>query len=351
MKSPGSDQKHEFCPRCEANLTLQKGYDPTLPYWICKGCGEMLINPAVMAEDDIAWICDGCGAMLNIQPGFQQNDGHWICTKCGFDNPVDPAEVYSSEEAYLADRGSPYYGLTQEEVLVLSAYLEIPGFSDRENIVLLEDPESGARYVEKYLTIYESSVYQFLKEHPIPNMPRIHALYESKNCLIVLEEYIRGWTLAEILEHDGCIPEDRAVAIAVNLCTILEKLHQLPTPIVHRDIKPSNVILNDDGKVFLLDMNAAKWEDPQKSDDTRHLGTQEYAAPEQLGYGLTSSTGKADVYAMGILINVMMTGHFPKEKRVQGPLWDIIEKCICLDAQQRYSATELKNALLQLMRG
>ena len=37
---------YEYCTRCEANLTLQKGFDPTLPYWICLGCGEMLINPA-----------------------------------------------------------------------------------------------------------------------------------------------------------------------------------------------------------------------------------------------------------------------------------------------------------------
>ena len=48
---------YEFCPRCEANLTLQKDYNNQLPYWICRGCGEMLINPAVdNADDDIAWI-------------------------------------------------------------------------------------------------------------------------------------------------------------------------------------------------------------------------------------------------------------------------------------------------------
>ena len=55
---------YEYCPRCQANLTLQKGYSNELPYWICKGCGEMLINPEI--DSEVSWICDGCGEMLNI---------------------------------------------------------------------------------------------------------------------------------------------------------------------------------------------------------------------------------------------------------------------------------------------
>ena len=72
-----SENEYEYCPRCDANLTLQKGYSNDLPYWVCKGCGEMLINPAVDAPDDVAWICDECGAMLNVQEGFENNNGDY----------------------------------------------------------------------------------------------------------------------------------------------------------------------------------------------------------------------------------------------------------------------------------
>ena len=41
---------YEYCSRCDANLTLQKGYDNSLPYWICKGYGEMLINPTIDSD-------------------------------------------------------------------------------------------------------------------------------------------------------------------------------------------------------------------------------------------------------------------------------------------------------------
>ncbi|MCR5487122.1 MAG: hypothetical protein K6F35_06285 [Lachnospiraceae bacterium] len=75
----GQGAPYEFCPRCDANLTLQKGYSNELSFWNCLGCGEMLINPEVDAKNDIAWICDGCGKMMNIQPGFREDYGEWIC--------------------------------------------------------------------------------------------------------------------------------------------------------------------------------------------------------------------------------------------------------------------------------
>jgi serine/threonine protein kinase len=75
------------------------------------------------------------------------------------------------------------------------------------------------------------------------------------------------------------------------------------------------------------------------------MGTQFYAAPEQAGFGMRSSTGKTDVYAVGMLLNVMITGCFPKEKRATGDVWNVIERCICMEAEQRYTAAELLHAL------
>ena len=100
-----------------------------------------------------------------------------------------------------------------------------------------------------------------------------------------------------------------------------------------------------EGETVLLDMNAAKWINPAKSEDTRYMGTQYYAAPEQVGYGFSASTDKTDIYAVGMLLNVMLTGKFPKEQKASGKIWDIIERCIRLEADQRYTAKELIKAL------
>ena len=75
------------------------------------------------------------------------------------------------------------------------------------------------------------------------------------------------------------------------------------------------------------------------------MGTQFYAAPEQVGFGLYSSSPKTDIYAVGMMLNVMLTGEFPKEKKAEGPIWDIINRCISLDADNRYTAKELIEAL------
>lgn len=337
-----SEESYEYCTRCNANLTLQKGYRNDLPYWVCRGCGEMLINPEV--EGDIAWICDGCGEMLNIQEGFSGNAGEWICRECGYRNIISESELYATEDEFQADQKNPYKGLSDEDALELSLYQDLDHIGDRPDIILVRRQENGRKYIKKLLTTYNRSIYDYLKENPIDHMPKIHEIFESNNYLIVIEEYIEGKNISDILE-DGVIPKDRAVDIAISVCRILNDLHSLPTPIIHRDIKPSNIMVTTENEIYLLDMNVAKWYDPDKTDDTMYMGTQYYAAPEQVGYGLSASSAKSDIYALGILLNVMVTKKFPKEERPEGPLWGIIERCISLNAAERYSATELIQAL------
>ncbi len=344
---PVDDNSYEFCTNCDANLTLQKGYSNDLPYWICKGCGQMLINPSMDCESDIIWRCDNCGALLNTQEGFTEEEGEWGCLECGFKNMVSDSEVYLSEDEYLNEKSNPYKGLSDEEVLELSVYGDELSIGDKDSVFLVTNRETGKHYIKKYLTVYDKSIYEYLKDNPIEHMPRIVGLYEGSNGLIVIEEYIEGETIAERLDK-ATMPQDEAVFVIRSLCKILYAIHNLPSPIVHRDIKPSNVIIAPDNEVYLLDMNVAKWYDPDKADDTAYWGTQYYAAPEQLGYGFKASSVKADIYGVGVLLNVMITGSIPKEKRAEGKIWNIIEKCISLNAADRYTAGELIDELEKL---
>ncbi|HBZ53224.1 MAG TPA: hypothetical protein DEO82_05570 [Eubacterium sp.] len=95
-------------------------------------------------------------------------------------------------------------------------------------------------------------------------------------------------------------------------------------------------------------MNVAKWYDNGKSSDTTSLGTMHYAAPEQVGYGLSATSVKSDIYAVGVMLNVMLTGDFPKKKRAKGYVWDVIERCINLNPDGRYTAAELLEELEKL---
>lgn len=334
--------EYEFCPRCNANLTLQKGYNNELFNWTCKGCGEMLINP--LAEENVVWICDGCGATLNTQADFCEDAGHFVCNECGYDNKIDESEIYLSEEEFQADYNSPYKGLSDSEALELSMYSDVRTINNREDVMLVINLEDNRVYVKKILSVYDSSIYKYIIEHPIDYMPRVYSAFESNNNLIVIEEYIEGMTLLECMGEET-FELNMAISIAKKICYIVKKLHTCANPIIHRDIKPSNIIIRPDGEVYLLDMNVAKWYKADEIEDTMLLGTQYYAAPEQLGYGFSASSEKSDIYAIGVLINVMLTGKYPKEKKADGKIWNVIEKCISLEPADRYTDDELIEAL------
>ena len=342
-----NDEYYEYCPNCNANLTLQKGYSPLLHFWECRGCGQMLINPEI--DTDIVWVCDECGDVMNDQEGFSEDCGEWQCTKCGFVNKIDISEIYNTEDEFQAEKKNPYRGLSDSEVLELSMYHDEKNINDRDNVFLVTQRETNKRYIKKLLTTYNKTIYDYIFQNPIANMPRIHSLYESENCLIVIEEYIEGQSLEYILE-DGPISKDQAIYITTQVCKVLDELHNQNIPIIHRDVKPSNIIIGNDDNVYLLDMNVAKWFNPEMIEDTRYLGTQYYAAPEQVGFGFSASSPKSDIYAVGMLLNVMLTGRFPKEKRAQGDVWEIIERCISLDVDDRYTAKELIGALGSIKR-
>lgn len=345
----GDDNFYEYCPRCDANLTLQKGYSNEQPFWTCRGCGMTLTNPNMDAGDDIVWLCDKCGAMLNIQDGFTEEYGAWKCTECGTVSKIDDSELYESEDEYEASLKDPYKGLPDEAVLELSEYDVVRPIQNREDILLVQSQKDGKYYVMKLLKDYNLSVYRYLQAHPVANMPRLIQVYEGRNNLVILEEYIEGKTLSEVLE-EGCLNEKQAIDTAVGICRILAKLHGMEQPLIHRDIKPSNVILNEDGEVYLLDINVAKWYQPEETEDTKLYGTLYYAAPEQFGYGFAGSSAKTDIYAVGILLNVMLTGKLPKEKKADGVIWKVIERCISLEPEKRCTAAELME-VLEALRG
>ena len=72
----------------------------------------------------------------------------------------------------------------------------------------------------------------------------------------------------------------------------------------------------------------------ENSADTQILGTTGFAAPEQ--YGLSQSDIRTDIYALGVLINVMLTGEHPSKKLAEGKMGRIVDRCTHVNPQRRY---------------
>jgi len=102
---------------------------------------------------------------------------------------------------------------------------------------------------------------------------------------------------------------------------------------VHRDVKPENIILSGD-RTVLIDFDSARVNKPEAEGDTRVLGTIGYAAPEQ--FGLAQSDCRTDIYAVGVLLNVMLTGEHPSKKLAAGHLGHVVSRCTMMDPNKRY---------------
>ena len=176
--------------------------------------------------------------------------------------------------------------------------------SDRGSVSLLRHRSRGGRYIFR-LFDGNAEVYKKLIGFECPALPRIYDAAEKDGRTAVLEEYIQGDSLDFLLEGSLCSPAE-ARDIMLRLCRGVWVLHSLGA--VHRDIKPENVILRGEDAV-LIDFDASRIHKLLSGGDTRVLGTMGYAAPEQ--YGFSQTDHRADIYSLGVLYNVMLTGQHP----------------------------------------
>lgn len=229
--------------------------------------------------------------------------------------------------------------------LELSFYREIATINEAHQIFLVQHIETNKIFVKKVLSVYNISVYQQLMNSPVNGTPKIYCIHEEGNELILIEEYISGSTLSELLLNEQPLPEKSVTSYALELCNILESLHQFNPPIIHRDIKPSNIIITPSNHVVLIDLNAARTS-TAKEEDTVLLGTKGYAAPEQYGFG--SSNIQTDVYAMGMLLNTMLLGKFSRNIVPNNHYQPVIDRCTRINPKERFNTiSDLKQAIVQ----
>lgn len=234
--------------------------------------------------------------------------------------------------------------MTLEEESRLSFYRELTVLDEKKNIVLVQDIRNSELCVKKTLDIYSRDVYEQLASVRIEGVPAVKECIADGERLVVVEEYIQGRSLKQVLDEQGLLDEEQAYDIAVQLADILVSLQQLEPVIVHRDIKPSNIIIEKNGHVHLIDFNAARHVNADKNEDTKMLGTVYFAAPEQFGFG--QSDERTDIYGLGATINYVMTGDKPGAGIAQCHFTSILRKCLMVDAKDRYqSAAELRGVL------
>jgi serine/threonine-protein kinase len=186
-------------------------------------------------------------------------------------------------------------------------------------------------------------------------------------------EYVEGETLDERM-FKGSITREDALEVVIKVARALEAVHS--NNVVHRDVKPGNIILDRNGKPFLMDFGLAKEIDAayRITRPGMAMGTPAYMSPEQ-AEGDGSIDGRADVYALGALIFEILAGRPPfrgaslmetmmqvvsekspslreHEPKIDPRLEAICMKCLEKDRTKRYqTAGELADDLEAFLAG
>ena len=146
------------------------------------------------------------------------------------------------------------------------------------------------------------------------NLPRVtdYFILPGQGQYLIMD-FIEGHDLQDLLdEAGGPLPEAQALSWTEGVASALEYLHTQNPPIIHRDIKPKNIIINSDGKAFLVDFGIAKVFDASRQTTVgARAVTPGYSPVEQYGHGKTDA--RSDVYALGATLYTLVTAQTPIE--------------------------------------
>ena len=225
-----------------------------------------------------------------------------------------------------------------EKLCEQALYEEIRDLGDGKSIV--RDVPTGRLFYRKELAVYNLQVFSWLKDHKNRSVPRIDSFREEEGKLIVIEEYVQGRTLENLLEEaEDPLPFHERIRILTEICDGLSFLHSALPPIIHRDLKASNIMLTEDGVVKIIDYDAAKVYVRGEKQDTVLMGTHGIAAPEQ--YGFAPSDVRTDIYGLGKLIERLLPGNVDADR--------VVARATHIDPKKRYaSAAQIREQILRI---
>ncbi len=182
------------------------------------------------------------------------------------------------------------------------------------------------------------------------NLPRVYDYFCENNNYFLVMDYIEGEDLLTVINRYGekGIPEADVLNWLIELCHILNYLHNNKPPVIYRDLKPSNIMFRKkDKRIILIDFGLAILSNAGIPSGDAYMGTLGYAPQEQCN-GKTTTV--SDIYSLGATAYHLLTGSISndfikkhvkeKNKHIGEELDRIISKCLMKDQADRYQDVE-----------
>lgn len=151
---------------------------------------------------------------------------------------------------------------------------------------------------------------KILQQLQHPNIPRYLASFETEQSSCIVQEYIDGKPLSEIISNQQLYTPEQVKEIILKLLEVLVYLQKTFTdPVLHRDLKPANILLNSSCEPYLIDFGGAKVSEGAGG-STVAVGTLGFMPPEQRFQQFNKTT---DIYSLGLTIVCWLTRTEPTE--------------------------------------
>ncbi|GIK62973.1 MAG: protein kinase [Chloroflexota bacterium] len=189
-----------------------------------------------------------------------------------------------------------------------------------------------------------------------PAIPTIYDYFSVRDRAYLVMEYINGKDFESILNTVPDIPIEMIVKWGIDVCDVISYLHQHQPPIIFRDIKPANIMIDQFGRLRLIDFGIARTFQVGQKGTT--IGTEGYSAPEQ--YKGEANPG-SDIYGVGATLHHALTRHDPRleppftfadrpirdaNPDVSPELEAVVMRALTFEMSQRFvSAEAMKKAL------
>ncbi len=172
--------------------------------------------------------------------------------------------------------------------------------------LLLDVPKFGPEYEARFLREARNAA---RLDHP--NVVQVYSAGRAGEISYIAMQFVKGNTLDALLIERGLFEPKEALRIIADVCRALSAAHQLG--IVHRDIKPSNVMIEESGRVKVMDFGLSRGIAGRGMEKVTqsgiYLGTPEYSSPEQCE--TNEIDGRSDIYSLGVVLYEMLSGRPP----------------------------------------
>lgn len=151
---------------------------------------------------------------------------------------------------------------------------------------------------QKAIDMFASEARQLKQLGHHPQIPKLTAYFQEGQNLYLVQQYVDGLNLIELLEKEGTFDEQKIRQVLLDVLPVLQSLHD--QGVIHRDLKPDNIMQRRDGQHVLIDFGVAKL---LKQTAMAHVGagtivgSPGYASPEQIQRGRATPVG--DLYGLG----------------------------------------------------